>query len=95
MKCPVDERELLITHRDGIELDYCPQCRGVWFDRGELEKVIERSNRQVSDEYARPKKEYRDDDRYERKRYDDDDRYEYDYKKKKKKSILSDLLDFG
>ena len=43
MKCPVDERELLMTDREGIEIDYCPQCRGVWLDRGELDKLIERS----------------------------------------------------
>lgn len=49
MNCPIDGRELQMTHREGIELDYCPECRGIWFDRGELDKVIERSNRQVAD----------------------------------------------
>ena len=43
MKCPVDEVHLLMTEREGIEIDYCPQCRGVWLDRGELDKLIERS----------------------------------------------------
>jgi len=43
MKCPVDETVLQMTDRQGIEIDYCPQCRGVWLDRGELDKVIERS----------------------------------------------------
>jgi len=42
MICPVDGNELLITHREGIEIDYCPKCRGVWLDRGELDKLIER-----------------------------------------------------
>ncbi len=43
MKCPVDNETLLMTQRDGVEIDYCPRCRGVWLDRGELDKIIERS----------------------------------------------------
>lgn len=44
MKCPIDvEVDLLITDRSGIEIDYCPKCRGVWLDRGELDKLIERA----------------------------------------------------
>lgn len=43
MKCPVDETTLVMSERQGIEIDYCPQCRGVWLDRGELDKIIERS----------------------------------------------------
>lgn len=44
MKCPVcPDRDLLMTDRQGVEIDYCPQCRGVWLDRGELDKIIERS----------------------------------------------------
>ena len=47
MKCPVcKESTLVMTERQGIEIDYCPQCRGVWLDRGELDKIIERSQRQ-------------------------------------------------
>ena len=46
MKCPVCATpDLLMTERQGIEIDYCPQCRGVWLDRGELDKIIERSTR--------------------------------------------------
>ena len=41
MKCPIDQTTLAITERQGIEIDYCPQCRGVWLDRGELDKMIE------------------------------------------------------
>jgi Zn-finger nucleic acid-binding protein len=41
--CPFDQTELKITDRQGIEIDYCPKCRGVWLDRGELDKLIERS----------------------------------------------------
>ncbi|MRU14237.1 hypothetical protein FDP25_02225 [Roseovarius sp. A21] len=44
MHCPVDGEELVITDRSGVEIDYCPKCRGVWLDRGELDKIIDRSS---------------------------------------------------
>jgi Zn-finger nucleic acid-binding protein len=43
MKCPVDSVDLLMTERSGVEIDYCPQCRGVWLDRGELDKILDRA----------------------------------------------------
>ncbi len=43
MKCPNDGTALVMTGRSGVEIDYCPTCRGVWLDRGELDKIIERS----------------------------------------------------
>ena len=43
MKCPIDDTPLVITDRSGVEIDYCPSCRGVWLDRGELDKIIDRS----------------------------------------------------
>ena len=43
MKCPVDGETLMIAERSGVEIDYCPKCRGVWLDRGELDKIIDRS----------------------------------------------------
>lgn len=43
MKCPVDNETLVMTERSGVEIDYCPTCRGVWLDRGELDKIIERA----------------------------------------------------
>ena len=43
MKCPTDGTTLTMSERGGIEIDYCPECRGVWLDRGELDKIIERS----------------------------------------------------
>ena len=44
MKCPAcPETDLVMTDRQGVEIDYCPKCRGVWLDRGELDKIIERS----------------------------------------------------
>lgn len=55
MKCPVClSPDLLMTERLGIEIDYCPQCRGVWLDRGELDKIIERSMREPAQEAPVP-----------------------------------------
>lgn len=52
MKCPVcNTVDLLMSDKNGIEIDYCPQCRGVWLDRGELDKIIERS---ATASYAAP-----------------------------------------
>jgi Zn-finger nucleic acid-binding protein len=44
MNCPLDGSTLVLSERHGIEIDYCPQCRGVWLDRGELDKIIERAD---------------------------------------------------
>ncbi len=47
MKCPVcSTAELVMSERQGIEIDYCPKCRGIWLDRGELDKIIERVTEQ-------------------------------------------------
>jgi Zn-finger nucleic acid-binding protein len=43
MKCPVDGTELHLAERQGVEIEYCPRCRGVWLDRNELDKIIDRS----------------------------------------------------
>ncbi len=43
MACPIDGTALVMSERSGIEIDYCPSCRGVWLDRGELDKIIERN----------------------------------------------------
>ena len=42
MACPVDQTPLQMSERQGVEIDYCPKCRGVWLDRGELDKILER-----------------------------------------------------
>jgi Zn-finger nucleic acid-binding protein len=46
MKCPVDGATLVMSERQRIEIDYCPECRGVWLDRGELDKIIERAEQE-------------------------------------------------
>lgn len=43
MKCPVDDTVLQMTEREGVEIDYCPTCRGIWLDRGELDTILERA----------------------------------------------------
>lgn len=46
MQCPSDGTVLVMSERSGIEIDYCPTCRGVWLDRGELDKIVERAGRE-------------------------------------------------
>ena len=54
MPCPVCTVPLVMSERQGVEIDYCPQCRGVWLDRGELDKIIERSGREAPPPQAAP-----------------------------------------
>jgi Zn-finger nucleic acid-binding protein len=75
-----------MTERQGVEIDYCPKCRGVWLDRGELDKIIERSAEGGPPQGFRGD---RDDDR----EYSDRDRG-YDPKRRKKRSFLGDLFEF-
>ena len=90
MQCPIDGTQLVMTDRQGVEIDYCPQCRGVWLDRGELDKIIERSTPEASAPPP-PPRGGRDD------RYGDRDREGYDHphrKKKKRGGFLEDIFDF-
>lgn len=83
MKCPNDGETLVMTERNGVEIDYCPTCRGVWLDRGELDKIIERSAQEPQN-----KPSYSSGDQHSRYK-------EGDYRHKKKKdSFLGDLFDF-
>jgi Zn-finger nucleic acid-binding protein len=87
MICPRCNTNLAISNTQGIEIDYCPNCRGVWLDRGELEKIIERSS-----PYGSP---YMDSN--EHHNYNDhhhDKHYNYDHQSKHKKGLLSDFFDF-
>jgi uncharacterized protein len=59
MHCPTDGAVLVMSERNGIEIDYCPTCRGVWLDRGELDKIIERSISQPAPQYAARQQPYR------------------------------------
>ncbi len=87
MKCPnCKDVNLVMSERQGVEIDYCPECRGVWLDRGELDKIIEKS--QNSNDRPKQSEDYRKDDRYEHKKHGSDH-----YQHKKKGSWLSDLFD--
>jgi Zn-finger nucleic acid-binding protein len=100
MQCPLDNNNLVMTERQGIEIDYCPQCRGVWLDRGELDKIIERSGTSaVAPVAAQPLNDHRN---YEQPRSADShyrheqrhDNQGYHHKKHKKENFLGDLFDF-
>jgi uncharacterized protein len=95
MKCPPCQVELKMAERQGVEIDYCPQCRGVWLDRGELDKIIERSE-QLAGPQDRPvaSPDRVRDDRYDRDRDDRYDRREDYYKKRKRGGFFGDLFDF-
>jgi Zn-finger nucleic acid-binding protein len=99
MQCPVCEVTLVISSREGIEIDHCPDCRGVWLDRGELDKIIDRSRPSRDRDRDRERDDrdrgYRDDDRYRDDRYRDDrSRDDREYKRKKRRGFLEDLFDF-
>ena len=98
MKCPHCNETLHMTHRDGIEIDYCPECRGVWLDRGELDKIIERSESWSGSGSAGREPERRREDRDDRD-YRDDPRSGGKPQKKKRSSFVGDLFenfgDFG
>ncbi len=103
MHCPVDNETLQMTERSGVEVDYCPRCRGVWLDRGELDKILERAEREIPTTMTGRLDDDYDDDDDRRRVYDrggpyrDDDRhgsYGRPYKKKRK-SFLSEMFEFG
>lgn len=85
MKCPTcKDVTLVMTSRQEIEIDYCPECRGVWLDRGELDKLIEKSVSAQPAQQAPPPQHFKksDDDYYKEKNY-----------YKKRKSFLSEIFD--
>lgn len=90
MKCPNCNETLIMADRQGVEIDYCPKCRGVWLDRGELDKIIERNSTYSQGD---KRESYGD---QKRDPYDDDSYYKNNphYKHKKRKGFLGDLFDF-
>lgn len=90
MQCPIDKTDLVMADRSGIEIDYCPKCRGVWLDRGELDKIIDRA---ASPAAMQPPQDYRGDREYR----DDRDYRRESYGRphgRKRKSFLDDIFDF-
>jgi len=88
MKCPNCQTTLLITDKSGIEIDYCPDCRGIWLDKGELEKITERT----AEHYSKKENYDSDSKKYESNKYDDN--YYRANPHKKRKSFLGDIFDF-
>ena len=96
MKCPsCPDSSLSMTSREGIEIDYCPTCRGVWLDRGELDKIIERAAaQQAVPRSAAPRDAHRPSGpSREYRRYDDDDDGHHG-KHGKRRGLLGELFDF-
>jgi uncharacterized protein len=104
MKCPVcPATELLMTVREGIEIDYCPKCRGVWLDRGELDQIVRRAAQanqtDPATDYSRGEHrgDYDERDRRLTNRHDSHrygDSHGRHAHQRKKKSFLGDLFDF-
>ncbi len=89
MNCPVDNELLQMTERSGVEVDYCPRCRGIWLDRGELDKILARADREFDGD-----REYgfrRDDDYRER----DEWIRTPERPRRKRKNFLSEMFEFG
>jgi hypothetical protein len=85
----VDETVLVMSERQGVEIDYCPQCRGVWLDRGELDKLIDRADDDDDDDRYERREPRRDEPRYEQPRGGGYPKH------KKKKSFLSEIFELG
>ena len=83
MKCPKCNQPLVMSERQGVEIDYCPECRGVWLDRGELDKILERSGG-----VSRPAEYRGDDDRRRGEAREAGPR-------KRRGGFFSELFDFG
>jgi len=100
MKCPTDSAVLVMSQRNGVEIDYCPECRGVWLDRGELDKILDRAEAEfaaaapaaaTTQQFNAPQYQ---EQRQRPPQYNDRDRGYSDnnYRGKKKESWLSDLF---
>jgi len=85
MKCPVCTETLTMSERQGVEIDFCPKCRGVWLDRGELDKILAREATQFASAPPDPNRGRRD--------HDDDDDDRYRKHPGRKKSMWAELFD--
>jgi Zn-finger nucleic acid-binding protein len=91
MNCPVCNVALQMMERQNVEIDYCPQCRGIWLDRGELDKIIERTAAEMPPKtipQGYNAHSVRRDDEHDDKQYDD-----HYGGQRKKRSFLHDLFD--
>jgi len=100
MKCPNCEVMLVMTERQGVEIDYCPQCRGVWLDKGELDKIIERSAAAESSQNLKQQDQKRkqqdddDDDDDDEAHFDRNRRNDSGQNTRRKGGFLGNLFDF-
>ena len=92
MSCPVCRVPLVMSERQGVEIDYCPQCRGVWLDRGELDKILERSANDLAAAAPAPPATPRQSYGRGHDRDHDHDRHRGGYPKRRK-SFLEELFD--
>jgi len=95
MQCPACQVDLVMSERQSIEIDYCPKCRGVWLDRGELDKIIEKSTNEAAPAPRAPESRHQE-PRYQEPRYEQrrDEGYHDSYKKPhRRKSWLSEIFD--
>ena len=99
MLCPLDKTILVMSERQGIEIDYCPSCRGVWLDRGELDKILERgaaeseSARQPTVPMSGGREDFSSPRDYGQRDYDDGRGNRHGGQRKPKKSFLSELFE--
>jgi Zn-finger nucleic acid-binding protein len=96
MKCPVCTNvDLLMSEKQGVEIDYCPTCRGVWLDRGELEKIVERQPAGAATYQTDPIKVPPQQHVERNQPYDRPEHYDkHGPGKRKKESFLGELFDF-
>jgi Zn-finger nucleic acid-binding protein len=100
MKCPNCSEFLVMADKNGVEIDYCPKCRGIWLDKGELEKIMERTNQHYTnrDNYERDYHSHgKPQSSHNEKHYDKNYVPRHDdghYPHKKKKSFFDDFFDF-
>ena len=93
MLCPTDKTALVMSDRQGIEIDYCPACRGIWLDRGELDKILERSAADVAPPPPSRSGGVRPEPYPPQHRYDEDHYGHRHGYPKRRKSFLSELFD--
>lgn len=94
MNCPVCKISLVMSDRNGVEIDYCPSCRGVWLDRGELDKIIERAGNHGEAHIQTHQNRQHHEEQHSYDHDEDHDRYSNHHKKHKKENFLGDLFDF-
>lgn len=87
--CPNGNASMQTVQRSGVEFDMCPTCRGVWLDRGELEKLMASEGPAAAPPPMAPRQEFRSQPGYDRPRHDDDHRRGY----RKKKNSIFDIFD--